>query len=88
MMLRIVDRVLERTGHRPQRKYFVAAFLVSQDKHAVLIVVPVPGNLIEVAFCHVWRFGQHIAAAFFFILYKALQKLDRFRALGHQSGKP
>ena len=80
----VVDRILEGTGHRTQRKDFVVLALVADDEHAVLVVVPVPGHLVEVGLRHVRRAGADVAAPVLFVLDKADEGAEDALALGHE----
>ena len=85
MLSRFIYIILERTGHWPKGKYLFIRLLVSQNKHAVLIVVPVAGNPVQIALGHKRRFGSHIAPLVIFqILNPALQGLNHFRSLRHK----
>ncbi len=80
--------ILERTGHGAQRVDLLVLFLVAQNEHALLVMVPVAGNLIEVALRHIRSLGQQIAAFFLGILHEALQGLKDLRTLGQHDRKP
>ena len=44
--------VLEWACHRTKRKYFFVCFFVAENEHALFVMIPVSGNLVEVALCH------------------------------------
>lgn len=81
--------ILEGAGHGTQGKN-VGAIVggVSYYKHAVSIVIPMPGKLVEIAFCHEGCLGQQIAAALLLVLDKALQDLYNPCAFWQKDGEP
>ena len=80
-----IDLILERAGHRTQRKaLFFFIIGIAEDEHTVAVVIPVTGDAVEVALRHQRRFGQQIAALGFFVLDPALQDLNGLRALRQQ----
>ena len=80
--------ILEGAGHGPQGEDLLVLFLVPQDEHPFLIVIPVPRNLIQIALGHQRGLGQEIAPLLLLVLHKPLQQLDDPRALGQQDGQP
>ena len=83
------DLVLERARHGTQGEALLRLVLrVAQDEHAVEIMVPVAGDLIELPLCHQRCLRQQIAALLLLILDPALQQLDDPRALGQQDRQP
>ena len=79
--------ILEGTGHRTERVDLVVVVGIAENEHAVLVVIPVTADLVEVALCHKGRFGEQPAALLFLVLDKALQELDHSCALGKQDRK-
>ena len=79
-----ISLVLERAGHGTQGKNLFVLFLVAQHKHALFVVAPVAGQLIQVAFRHIGRLGEQPAALLLLILHKTLQKLNDARPLRQQ----
>ena len=79
--------ILERTGHRTESVHLAVAVGIAENEHAVLIVIPVSADFIEVALCHERSLCEQPAALLLLVLDKALQKLDHSRALGKQNGK-
>ena len=82
-----IYEILERTGHGTKRHDFVVHSLVAEHEHTFFIMIPMSGNLIEIALGHKRGFCQHIAAALFFVLDKALQRLQNFGAFRHEKRK-
>ncbi len=81
--------VLERAGHGTQGKNFLVLLLVSHDKHTVLVVVPVAGNLVQVGFGHQGRLGTDIAPLIVLqVLNPTLHGLDDLSPSGHQQRQP
>ena len=60
---------------------------VAENEHAVEVVVPVAGDLIQLALGQQRRLRQQIAALFLLVLDPALQRLDDARALRQQDGQ-
>ena len=60
---------------------------VAQDEHAVQIVIPVAGDLIQLPLGHEGGLGQQVAPLLLLILHPALQQLDDPGALGQQDGQ-
>ena len=83
-----VRLILERAGHRTQGKHLVVLLGVAQHEHAVAVVIPVAGDLIQIAFGHKRRLGQLPAAALFLVLDEPLQDLNDARALRQQDRQP
>jgi len=80
--------ILERAGHGTQREAFLRLVLgIAQHEHAVEIVVPVAGDLVELALGHVRRLGEKIAALLLLVLDPALEQLDDAGALRQQNGQ-
>ncbi|MPM52842.1 hypothetical protein SDC9_99606 [bioreactor metagenome] len=79
---------LERAGHRAQSEYLRVFVLhvrrIAHDEHAVAVVIPVAGDLIQLTLGHKRRLGEHIAALLLLVLNKPLQQLDHARALRQQ----
>ena len=79
---------MEGAGHRTQGEAFLSFVMrVTQNEHAVQIVVPVAGNTIQIALSHQRSLGQQIATLLLHILNPALQKLDYASALRQQDGQ-
>jgi len=77
--------VLERAGHGAQGKAFLGLIVgIAQHKHAVQVMIPVAGDLIELALGHQGGLGEEVAALLLGILYPALHQLDHPGALGQQ----
>ena len=76
--------ILKRTGHRTKRVDVILRVGIAEDEHAVLVVIPVSADLIQIGFCHKRRFCQQPAALLLLVLHKALQELDHSGALGKQ----
>ena len=80
--------ILEGTGHGTKGIYLLILLLISEDKHAFFIMIPVSGNLIEIALCHERSLGTHIAPLIVLqILNPSLHGLDNLCSLGHQQRK-
>ena len=89
MLLRFIHVILERAGHGTEGKYFLILLLISQHKHSILIVIPVPGDLIEITLGHQRRLGADIAPLIIFqILYPSLQLFEDDHTLWHQKRQP
>lgn len=83
-----IDLILERAGHRAQSEAFLRLVVrVAENEHAVEVVVPVAGDLIQLALGQQRRLRQQIAALFLLVLDPALQRLDDARALRQQDGQ-
>ncbi len=87
-----INHKLEGTGHGTQREHFLACiifarFLVTQHKHTVAVMLPVPGNLIKIALRHDGSAGVLIPVRFLHVLDVTLHKLYDARALGHEKGQ-
>ena len=54
---------------------------ITQNKHAVQIVIPVAGDAVQITLGHQRGFGQQIAALLFLIFNPALQNLNGARTL-------
>jgi hypothetical protein len=72
---------------RRAKHSLVSSLGIAQHEHAVEIVIPVAGDLIQFPLGHIRRLGQQIAALLLLILHPALKKLDDARALGQQDGE-
>ncbi len=84
MLCRLIDIILERTGHGTQGEHFLIRFFISKDKHPVGIMVPMAGNLIQIAFCHERGLRPDIAPLVVFqILNPSLHSLHHLSALRH-----
>ena len=82
------DLILERAGHGTQGKALLRLVHgVTHDEHTVQIVIPVAGDLIQLALGHQGRLGQQIASLLLGVLHPALQQLDDPCALGQQDGQ-
>ena len=80
--------VLEGAGHGTQGKALLGLIVgIAQDEHAVAVVIPVAGDLIELALGHIGRLGQQIAPLGLLVLNPALEYLDGLGALGQENGK-
>ena len=80
----LVDVVLEGAGHGAQRQH-LGVFGVADDKHAVTVVLPMAGNLVEVFLGHEGCLGADIAPLVVLqVLNPALQRLHDFGTLGEQ----
>ena len=79
--------ILERTCHGTERHNFLAvlrslSFLV-ENEHAVLVMIPVTADLVEVRLSHERCTRTHIAPLVVLeVLHPALQDLDHLRSLG------
>lgn len=83
-----IHLILEGAGHRPQGKALLGFVIgVAQNEHAVQIVVPVAGDLIELPLGHQGSLGQQIAPLLLHVLHPALQQLDDPGALGQHDGQ-
>ena len=84
-MLRcLVYIILEGTGHGTQGKHFLVLFFIAQNEHAVFVVIPVPGDLVQVALCHQRRLCTDIAPFIVLqILDPSLKFFDHNDAFGH-----
>ena len=83
-----VDLILEGAGHGTQGKALLGLVVgIAQDEHAVQIVVPVAGDLVQLPFGHEGGLGQQIATLLLGVLDPALQQLDHTGALGQQHGQ-
>ena len=82
------DLVLEGAGHGTQGKALLGLVVgIAQDEHAVQIVVPVAGDLVELPLGHIGGLGEEVAALLLLILHPALEHLDGAGALGQQDGQ-
>ena len=79
---------LERAGHGPKREHLRVFVIdirrIAHDEHAVAVVIPVAGDLIQLALGHKRRLGEHVAALLLLVLNEALEQLDHPRALRQQ----
>ena len=83
-----IDLILERAGHRAQGEEFLRLILrVTHDEHAVKVMIPVAGDLIELALGHERSLGEQIAVRLLDVLDPALQQLDDARALRQENGQ-
>ena len=82
-----VSLILEGTGHGTKGKYFLVLFFVAENEHAVLIMIPVPGNLIKVTLCHIRGLGPYPAVGILVVFYKSLENLHHFCTLGEHNGQ-
>ena len=77
--------VMEWAGHGAQGKAFLGLIVgIAQHKHAIQVMIPVAGDLIELALGHQGGLGEEVAALLLGILYPALHQLDHPGALGQQ----
>ena len=77
-----VDLILERAGHRAQRKaLFGFVVWVAQYKHAIQVVIPVTADFVQLSLCHVRGFGQLVATLCLGVLNPALKLLDDLGAV-------
>ena len=79
--------ILERTGHRTKRIDFFIFFLISKDKHTILVVIPVSGNLVQITLGHQRCFGSDVSAFCFLILDPALKLLHHNHTVRHNQRK-
>ena len=80
--------ILERAGHGTQGKALLRLVGgIAHDEHAVQIVIPVAGDLVQLTLGHQGRLGQQIATLLLGVLHPALQQLDNAGALGQQDGQ-
>ena len=80
--------ILEGAGHGTQGEALLGLVIgVAQDEHAVQVVVPVAGDLVEVPLGHEGGLGQEVAALLLGVLDPALHQLDHPGALGQQHGQ-
>ena len=83
-----IDLILERAGHRAQGEAFLRLILrVAHDEHAVKVMIPVAGDLVELALGHERSLGEQIAVRLLDVLDPALQQLDDARALRQENGQ-
>ena len=83
-----IDLILERAGHRTQGEAFLRLILrVAHDEHAVKVMIPVAGDLVELALGHERSLGEQIAVRLLDVLDPALQQLDDARALRQENGQ-
>ena len=83
-----VDLILERAGHGTHGKTFLGFIIrIAQNEHAVQIVVPVAGDLIQVALGHQGRLSQQVAGLLLHIFHPTLQQLHYASTLGQQDGQ-
>ena len=81
-------RVEVSPSHGPQGEALgVLVVGVAQDEHAVAVVIPVAGDLIEVPLGHEGGLGEQIAALLLGVFHPSLQLLDHPGALGQQDGQ-
>ena len=65
--------ILERAGHRTQSEAVLGFVVrVAQYEHAVQIVIPVTGNLVQFPLCQQRRLSQQAAVCLFHIFYPTL----------------
>ena len=83
-----IHLILEGAGHGTQSKALLRLVHgIAQDEHAVQIVIPVAGDLVQLALGHQGRLGQQVAPLLLGVLHPALQQLDDAGALGQQDGQ-
>ena len=80
--------ILERAGHGTQGKALLRLIRgIAHDEHAVQIMIPVTGDLVQLTLGHQGRLGQQIATLLLGVLHPALQQLDNAGTLGQQDGQ-
>ncbi len=85
MLFRLINIILERTSHGPQRKHLLVFFLITQHKHSICIVVPMTGNFIQIRFCHQRRLGADISPFIVFQVFNpALHGLNHLSPPRHK----
>ena len=77
--------ILERAGHGTQGEAFLRLVIrIAQDEHAVKVMIPVTGDLVQLTLGQERRLGQQIAPLFLRVFNPALEQLDDAGALGQQ----
>ena len=81
-----IHLILEGAGHRAQGEALLRLVMrIAQHEHAVQIVIPVAGDLVQLALGHIGGLGEQISAlSCSYILNPALEQLHDARALGQQ----
>ena len=80
-----VNLILERAGHGTQGEAVLGLIVgIAQNEHAVQIVIPVAGDLVELPLCQQRCLGQQAAVCLFHVLDPALKQLNHSCALGQQ----
>ncbi len=83
-----IDLILEGAGHGTQRKALLGVVIrITDDEHAVQIMVPVTGDLEKLALGHQRRLGQQVAGLLLSVLHPTLQQLHHAGSLGQQDGQ-
>ena len=80
-----VHLILEGAGHGPEGEAILGLVVrVTHDEHAVPIVVPMAGDLIELPLGEVGGLGQEVPVLLLRVLHPALHELDHPGALGKE----
>ena len=87
MLFCFVYIILERTCHRTKCKYLFVIFLVTKYEHTVFVMIPVSGDLIQIALGHQRCLCSYIATFCLFILDPSLQFLHHDHTVWHDQRK-
>ena len=87
MLFCFVYIILERTCHRTKCKYLFVCFFITQNKHAVFVMIPVSGDLVKVALGHKRCFCSYVTTFCLFILDPSLQFLHHDDTVWHDQRK-
>ena len=89
MLCCLVYIILEWAGHWTKCKYFFIFFFITQNKHTVLVMIPVSGDLVQIALGHQWCLGSYIAP---FVILQIFNPSLKFfyhdHTLWHQQRQP
>ena len=79
--------VLERACHRTKCKYFFVCLFITENEHSVFVMIPVSGDLVEIALCHQRSLGSYIATFCLLIFNPSLQFLHHDNTVWHDKRK-
>ena len=79
--------VLEWTCHRTESIYFFVFLFVTKNEHTVFVMIPVSGDLVEVALCHQRSFCSYVATFCLLIFDPSLQFLHHDNTVWHDQWK-
>ena len=79
--------VLERAGHRTECIYFFVLLFIAKNEHTVFVMIPVSGDLVEVALSHQRSLCSYIATFCLLILDPSLQFLHHDDTVRHDQRK-
>ena len=79
--------ILERTCHRTKCKYLFVCLFITQNKHAVFVMIPVSGNLVQITLCHKRCLCSYITTFCLFIFDPSLQFLHHDNTVWHDQRK-